>query len=113
MISRVSNEYILHLRGTAPLSSILLRRQLNLYGKIARLPMNSVMRNLVFEHQSCHPKTVESRRRGRPRLEWSSELHKIVERMLHSMNKEEYFLNAELATKGVAIHRTAIIMVGF
>ena len=82
MISRVSNQYILNMHGTVPLSNVLLRRQLFLYGKIARLPASSSLRHLIFQENSNNAQPVACRKRGRPRSEWSVELSKIVQRMI-------------------------------
>ena len=92
MISRVSNQFILHLYGTIPLSSLLLRRQLNLYGKIARLPSIALIRKLVLQENEYTALKITDRKQGRPRLQWASELEKIVENMLpEAANRERYF----------------------
>ena len=102
MISRVSNQFILHLYGTIPLSSLLLRRQLNLYGKIARLLSTALIRKLVLQENEYTALKITDRKQGRPRLQWASELEKIVENMLpEAANRERYFLNKELWTSKV------------
>ena len=96
MISRVSNQYILDLHGTIPLSSVLLRRQLLMFGKIARLPAESAIRQLIFEDGTCIPKVLTNRKRGRPRQEWAVELQKIIEKMEPiAADREIYLMNRE------------------
>ena len=76
-ISRVSNNHILNQFDTVPLSSMLLERQLILYGKIARLPDDHPTRVSIFQPGSFPPASNGIRRRGRPRYEWGNELAKI------------------------------------
>ena len=68
-ISRVSNNHILNHFDTVPLSSMLLERQLILYGKIARLPDDHPTRLSIFQPGSFSPASYGVRRRGRPRYE--------------------------------------------
>ena len=75
-ISRVTNDFVLQQFNTQPLSAILLKRQLQLFGKVARMPNHSVVRESVFEHDSVDIKQGGNRRRGRPRNTWANELKK-------------------------------------
>ena len=77
-ISRVSNQYVLSQFGSPPLSKILLQRQLLLFGRIARLPSTSVVRNSVFANDRLDVHNMYARRRGRPRNTWSGEVAKIA-----------------------------------
>ena len=47
-IGRVRNQYILDQNGTVPLSMVLLRRQCFLFGKIARIGLELLIRGLIF-----------------------------------------------------------------
>ena len=75
-ISRVSNAYVLQQFQSKSLSHILLYRQLILFGKIARMPDNAVMRKCVFKPQSIDLIVNHDRKQGRPRNAWATELHK-------------------------------------
>ena len=78
-LSRVSNAEVRERADVPPLTSILLERQLKLYGKLARDSANSLPRQMVFEAgqtHSCLPRDWKSRRsRGRPRIQWTTYLH--------------------------------------
>ena len=77
-ISRVTNDFILQQFNTQPLSAILLKRQLQLFGKVARMPNHCVVRESIFEHDSVDIKQSGNRRRGRPRNTWANELRKYA-----------------------------------
>ena len=71
MISHVPNTEVLEQAADSPLSRQLLREQLILFGRIASLTDESVLRNTIFQNGSCHPKLFEGvHRRGRPRNTW-------------------------------------------
>ena len=102
MISHGFNYYILALYEKIPLSNLLLRRQLSLYGKVARLPSTCSMRSLVFEKNSFKIAEKNERKRGRPRQEWASELEKYVCKMLpNELEKEQCLLNKREWTRKV------------
>ena len=77
-ISRVSNQFVLHQFHAVPLSRILLQRQLYLFGRISRLPADSVVRACVFEHDGVSMKCQADKKRGRPRNTWAVEVHKMA-----------------------------------
>ena len=81
-ISRVSNKYVLEKLASIPLSSLLLRRQLLFYGKLARLPATSPIRKLIFRGESYEPKEIIAKKRGRPRSQWHTELHQVIQIMI-------------------------------
>ena len=68
--------------GSIPLSNLLLRRQLTLYGKIARLPDAAIIHELVFEESTCNVLSILNRKRCRPRQEWGIEIAKLVKKMI-------------------------------
>ena len=58
------------------LNTSLLQRQLQYFGKLARLPSNSVLRATIFAQGSMNLQTSAHRKRGRPRMWWNTEIHK-------------------------------------
>ena len=79
MISHVSNDEVLKCAGALPLCEKLCQQQLLLFGVVARLPDNSVVRRAVFEPGSLVPTQSScSRRRGRPKLTWISVVHAMA-----------------------------------
>ena len=75
--SRITNKGVLDRFAAQSLSSLLLQRQLNYLGKLARLPSTSSLRALVFQPNSVLlSKSSASRRRGRPRLNWNTEVYR-------------------------------------
>ena len=88
-ISRVTNEEVMHTANHPPsLSNLLLRRQLALYGRIARMPDRCVQRQLVFEQTTLKLKQWAGRKgRGRPRMNWTTEVHRHAVRAAGSMEE--------------------------
>ena len=73
MISHVTNATVLQRANSKALSEQLAQKQLLLYGRISRLPNNSMLRQAAFDSDSIEPKQfTRPHRRGRPRLAWSS-----------------------------------------
>ena len=69
--SRVSNADVLAQFSVPPLSRILAKRQLILFGKICREPNSSLTRRITFNDDECTPRVWGSKRRvGRPCLRW-------------------------------------------
>ena len=56
-LSRVSNASVISLTGQKPLSTILAAQQLLLYGKVARAPTGSLLRDSTFCPNSLRPAT--------------------------------------------------------
>jgi hypothetical protein len=78
-ISRVSNKEVLDTTGQKPITTILLKEQLLLYGAAARAPEGNVMRDATFCPRTLHPATNRYIRKiGRPRLEWADEVGKVA-----------------------------------
>ena len=77
-ISRVSNHYVLQQLGAQPLSQTLLQRQLLLFGHIARMTSDSVVRNSVFVGDTLDLHVDHARKQGRPRHTWAGELRKVA-----------------------------------
>ena len=77
-ISRVSNKYVLQQFRAPALSSILLQRQLLLFGEIARLPNEDVVRQTIFHEDGIDIKLALDKRRGRPRKIWNQEIHALA-----------------------------------
>ena len=78
-LSRVSNADVRAAAEACPLSSCLLQRQLNFYGKLARGPPGSLPRAMVSQAGQDHrilPRDWGTPRlRGRPRLQWNAYMH--------------------------------------
>jgi len=77
-VSRVSNQFILQQFRAIALSKILFQRQLCLFGRIARLPDEHMIRQLVFDPGSTNISQLEFRKRGRPRHTWAAEVSKLA-----------------------------------
>ena len=78
-VSRISNRDVLEATGQGLFSSALHMQQLLLFGKAARSPEGSIMREAAFCPGSLRPTTDRHVRKvGRPRLEWTSEVHKLA-----------------------------------
>ena len=79
MISRITNAAVLEKAGVSKLSMQMLKRQLVLFGRIAAMSPDSLVRKACLEEERALP--VENRlprRRGRPRLTWAKHLHSIA-----------------------------------
>ena len=84
--SRVSNADVLGRSGHTKATTLLLRRQLLLYGKILRTPEQHPMRKAAFLHGSSYPATSKYvRRSGRPRKEWVSSVQREICRKFGSL----------------------------
>ena len=71
-ISRVSNVTVLYQAGQIELSRLLLKRQLVLYGKVARAHVGDPLRDITFCPGTRRAATDHYVRRiGRPRNEWA------------------------------------------
>ena len=76
--SRISNEVVLERAKAKPLSSILSKRQLKLFSRIALMDNCNILRPLVFAHDSFSKPPLASRLSGRPRACWVDELHSMA-----------------------------------
>ena len=84
--SRISNEYVLRQACSTPLSNLLLQRQLMLFGRIACNNHDlNLLRAMVFKSTTSYDQASIDwqRKRGRPRLSWITEVHKLA---LHAAN---------------------------
>ena len=77
-ISRVSNKYVLQQFQAPASSSILLQRQVLLFGRIAPLPNEDVVRQTVFHENGINIKLALDKRRGRPRKVWNQEINALA-----------------------------------
>ena len=77
--SRVSNASVLEMARSQHLSVTLTKRQLLLFGKLARQPHDSPPRKLVFKPESVEAQVwTGTRQRGRPRQQWGPSLRKLA-----------------------------------
>jgi hypothetical protein len=109
-ISRVTNEFVLQQFNTHPLSTILLKRQLQLFGKVARMPNHNVVRESVFEHDSIDMKQSGNRRRGRPRNTWTNELRSGEVSLVPIMARRRGYKVAGCVFIAVSPRRGATVM---
>ena len=96
MLSHITNVEVLAASESQPLTSILDKRQLLLFGKIATLPDSSTLRASLFQPGSVLPKQLNGpRKQGRPRLTWATVQHsRVLEFFNGSQNAvEQYFLD--------------------
>ena len=82
--SRVSNETVLELAKAKPLTTILARNQLKLFGRIALLSDSHILRLLLFDNGSFAKPHAAPRRRGRPRASWIDGMHAMAIRVAGS-----------------------------
>jgi len=75
-VSRVSNAEVLRQAGEQPILYTLLARQLRLYGRVARLPGDSLQRLACLTAGGVEPASWKGKRsRGRPRQAWAPEVY--------------------------------------
>ena len=91
--NHVSNSQIWKASHTQPLTSILVRRQLKLFGQIALMPSSHDLRSMVFNCNSFTKPIAGPRRRGRPRNCWLDELHAIAIRVAGSDSELAHVFN--------------------
>ena len=78
-ISRVTNATVLEEAGSLHLSTTLAKRQLLLFGKLARQPADSLPRRLVLKPDSIQSQGwTGMRRRGRPRQQWGPSVRQLA-----------------------------------
>ena len=83
--SRVSNEKVLQKFDATPLSVVLKRRQVMLYGKLVKKPADSLTRRVAIEDGSFKPKDWKPKRRvGRPCQRWTQSVFNMALRAFGS-----------------------------
>ena len=103
--SRVSNQEVLRRANSVSLSQLLLEQQLHFFGKLARRPQSCPVRQLVFDNGLAQRRPQYKRRRGRPKLEWSNELFRVVGEMFGSEEIfAEHVLNATSWRQAIRKH---------
>ena len=96
LISRVSNSSVLQITQQKPLTHLLARQQLMMFGKVARAPAGSLLRDSTFCPGSLRPAADRYIRRvGRPRLEWAKEVTKMALKMCGSFANLENAIRSE------------------
>ena len=106
MISHISNDTIRSRTGQTPLSAMLLKHQLLLFGKAARGGPGDPLRDSVFSPGVLSPITdTYVRRVGAPRLEWAKHLRQHAERACReSQNLNEAVSNPADWGRQVRLH---------
>ena len=80
--SRVANVKVLETTEKWPLTHMLEKQQLILFGRVARQPQDSVVRSSAFCPGTLRPATDRYVRKvGRPRLDWTTEVNKLASRV--------------------------------
>ena len=82
--SRISNDTVLQRAKVQPFSMVLVKRQLKLFARIATLPNANDLCVMVFDDNCFTKPRVGPRRRGRPRVCWIDEMHKLALRIAGS-----------------------------
>ena len=99
---RISNKSVLSTTGQQTLTDMLHRQQLLLYGKAARAKEGSLLRESVFCPKSLWPAAEQFvRRRGRPRLEWTSQVQKSALRIAGSYDNLQATAESEQVWKSL------------
>ena len=70
-LSRVSNDIVFRTARAQKLSDILLQQQLSCFGRIARMPDDAPIRQVLFEPGTLQLRSAGARKRGRPRITWA------------------------------------------
>ena len=72
----MSNEEVLRQAGETPLFHELLRRQMNLYGKVVRMDGDNLQRKAALKPGSAEPAVWHGKlRKGRPRQVWTTSVY--------------------------------------
>ena len=82
--SRISNKDVLAKIQAPTMSMMLLERQLGFLGTLARRKDTCPVRKFVFGANLARAPVNFERRRGRPNLEWTTEIFKIIDCMFSS-----------------------------
>ena len=78
-VSRVPNTEVLRAAGSVPMTRLLLKKQLFLYGKVALLPDDAPQRKVMFDPGTLRLVSAHYRRkRGRPRQQWPQSVHNLA-----------------------------------
>ena len=78
------NNIVLERAKANLLSSMLAKRQLKFFGRIALMDDSNILRSIVFADNSFAKPPSPPRRRGRPRACWIDELHSMATRVAGS-----------------------------
>ena len=91
--SRISNKEVLKRSEQAAYTTQLLKKQLMLFGRIARAHNDDPLRSLTFCSGSLTPTTSKYVRRvGRPRHEWASQLYTVAVDLAGGTDKLEHLV---------------------
>ena len=101
-ICRVSNADVLTKSGHTLASTLLLQKQLQLFGKVLRSTQGDTLNVVSFIQGTTHPATERySRRVGRPRKEWIPELTQQAVRLMGNMTNVTECARQPLTWKSV------------
>ena len=77
-VSRISNVEVLSRSSQTKFSDVLQSRQIRLYQRIQRIPVNDLMRRLVCDTNGCPRNWASVRKRGRPQDRWGPCVFRLV-----------------------------------
>ena len=99
-VSRISNREVLFRTQQSPLTTLLKKQQLILFGRVARAPEDSLLRKATFCPGALRPAADRYVRKvGRPRLEWASQVYKEAVAAAGGTTNLEESLSNELRWK--------------
>ena len=84
-MNRVSNAEVLSRAGRSPARFFLLRSQLNLYGRIVRLPNDDLLRSSLIIRDGIRPAHFNFRRRRGQYTQWANKLFLHIQNMDSSL----------------------------
>ena len=104
-ISRVSNTFVLKQFNTISLHAMILKRQLNLFGTLARRSHTDIARSLILQRDSLDPKMSDmARKRGRPRKTWMINIWQHVQNIRNDRNLQSIIESETLWRKEVSTY---------
>ena len=101
-VSRVTNKSVLETTGQRPLTVLLHKQQLLLYGRVARQSNDHPMRSATFAPGTLRPAVdIYIRKVGRPRMAWATEVGKLALQAAGGLRRLDETIANEVAWRGV------------
>ena len=101
-VSRVTNKSVLETTGQRPLTVLLNKQQLLLYGRVGRQSNDHPMRSATFAPGTLRPAVdVYIRKVGRPRMAWVTEAGKLALQAAGGLRRLDETIANEVAWRGV------------
>ena len=100
-VSRVTNKSVLETTGQRPLTVLLRKQQLLLYGRVARQSNDHPMRAATFAPGTLRPAVdVYIRKVGRPRMAWATEVGKLALQAAGGLRRLDETIANKVAWRG-------------